>query len=585
MLAMLNKWHKFDLLWPRWVRLALGGVLLMGIGPASARQIWVDASDSRSADIGFGSREHPLRTIAYAASIADAGDVVTIKAGDYHEPEIVIPRSGKPGSPITFMAEQPGTVRLIGGNDVTDYTDDESLILWGKRPRQPENNELWTGATYITIRGLTLLNARGVAVAAGDGWRVEDCLIRAARFDGLVARGNDIAIERTVVENVGNNGMTGGFGRNIRISNSIIRRCNRMGNPPGGTSGASKFLWTHGLRIDGLISYDNFGSGFWLDWENYDYEITGSTLFGNHAGDALEKGKLVKQPWAGAGFWSEGNPGPGRITGNLIYSNRAAAIGILESKDVTIEDNDLYDCGVGIELRDMLRDDDETKRTHLIDNVVIRRNRFKAWTGDAAIATSIGHWQRGGKPRDYGVIVEGNYFDPGAVRSIVQWLSRKPATFSAAIDLLGSRGNQIRPIIPPAIRVTTHDTPLAEVRRAPGVRFRQIASDEAESLSIRQAITGHAIGQVVRVPAFGRTAFVQESPVASSCQVYDLATRAHLKLLLPSQAARQALQDADVRTHASLRPAWLSVRLTSVDPYALEAELLAALGTEGKEGG
>jgi hypothetical protein len=552
---------------------------------AAAREIWVDANAAGAAGPLRGTSDAPLRTIAAAAKVAVAGDVVTIRAGEYPEQTIAIPNSGTAGNPVVFQAERPGTVRIIGGPEVKEFTNDERPILFGTRPRRKDNNELWSGAQHVTLRGLTIANARGVAIAAGTGWRIEDCLITWPMFDGIVARGDDITVLRTVVENAGNNGMTGGFGRNIRIADSITRRCNRIGNAPGNTSGASKFLWTTGLRVHRHVSYDNFGSGWWMDWNNVDYEVAGSTIFGNHAGEAMEHGERVDQWWAGAGIWSEGNPGPGRIADNLIYSNTGAGIGLLESGRVTVEHNVIFDCARGIELRDMDREDvADHERQRAVRDLVIRDNRFKAWRDDAAIATSIGAWAKGPRPRDYRVAFRNNLFDPIAGSGILMWIEAEPFPQPEAMAMLeesggaGSEaagaGNRVTRLPAPAKTIGTVSTNLAAITAALPQRFRQVESDAVEKLSIRDAFAGRAIGEVIAIPALGRTAFEAATGGKWSCEVYDLATRAHVRLHLRSEADRDALGRA-VGVHASLEPAWVRVRVTRNDPYHLEAEYIS----------
>ncbi len=543
-------------------------------GHSAARVIWVDPTHASATDGGIGLKAQPLKTIKRAAAIARAGDVVTVLPGEYREKDIEIVFSGTRAQPIVFQAAFPGTVRVIGGPQVESYTRDESPILFGDRDRQAANHELWSGAEYITVRGMMFENAQGVAIAAGTGWRIEDCRVRWAMYDGIVARGDDITIARTVVEDSGNNGMTGGFGKNISIVDSIVRRSNRIGNAPGDTTGASKFLWTTGLRVAGLVSYDNFGSGWWMDWNNVDYSVTGCTIFGNHAGEAMQKGWLVNQYWAGSGIWTEGNPGPGRIADNLIYSNVGSGIGVLESMDVVVENNDIFDCGRGIELRDVLREDgaNDANRIRRVMNVTIRGNRIKAWRDDAAIATSVGEWSRGRDPSGYKVSFNGNVFDPVGDRSLLLWLNHTPLRQSPALNLLGE-SNKIEklPTLEPAIK--TYSTELRERDDPVDVRFRQVDSKEAEQRSILDALSGRAIGDTIVIPVAGRRAVTVREYGGWTCDVYDLAAATHARLMLPDEASVSLLKSI-LMPHATLKPVSLNVRLRSIDPYNIEAELL-----------
>lgn len=86
--------------------------------PASARDIFVAPSGDDSA---AGSAEAPLRTIAHAASLAQPGDTVQIRAGLYREGGIQ-PVSGTEGAPITFTAYQQENVIISAADPVTGWT-------------------------------------------------------------------------------------------------------------------------------------------------------------------------------------------------------------------------------------------------------------------------------------------------------------------------------------------------------------------------------------------------------------------------------------------------------------------------------
>jgi parallel beta-helix repeat protein len=559
--------------WRSWLCVAWCVVALgMGEGAAWGRVWVVQGSHARADDLAEGTADAPLRTIGGALKRIEGGDTVRIMPGTYREGALVVGVSGTADRPVVIEADRPGTV-VIDGGGATAQTNEEYPIWLGPPGRDSERPDRWEGAAYVTVRGLVLRHARGTALAAGTGWRVEDCLIAGANYDGIVPRGDDIVIERTVVQGAGNNGIAGGFGRNIVVRDCIIRRCNQYPHEAGNTSGATKFLQTDGLRIENLISYDNFGSGLWLDWDNVRYSISGCTIFGNHAGLSWKSdGGVIDQPWAAPGIWTEGNRGPGRIAGNLIYSNVSSGIGVLESSNLVIEDNTIFDCGAAIELRDLNREGDtpEPYRLRRIANVTIRNNRFVAWREEAAVFTSVGEWKAGRRPRDYGVRLEGNRYAPGAKGTLIQWLGRRAQTLEGAREGLRVEARGIvKAVKPDVTALGTHSTGEAELRSGDAGRFRQVASAEAESESFDRALRGLRVGSVARLAVFGRSAMTGAA-AERSCEAYDLAAHRAVRLHF-AQAGEAAAVERRVPEHAVLKPVYLTVRLTRLEPYAVEA--------------
>lgn len=76
----------------------------------------VDMQNPRASDDNPGTSELPFKTINKSAQIVEPGDIVIVKRGIYRE-HIRLSRSGKPGAPITFLADPPHSV-IVSGADV-----------------------------------------------------------------------------------------------------------------------------------------------------------------------------------------------------------------------------------------------------------------------------------------------------------------------------------------------------------------------------------------------------------------------------------------------------------------------------------
>lgn len=133
---------------------------------------WVDQASPVANDRSSGSQDKPFKTIARAARLARAGDVVFVRAGTYRE-NVVIKSSGTKESPIQFVAEKPGTVIVTGADVLSAWTraSDEQPVYraaWAKvfaidvrdgKPieHHPESEPLWGRAEQVIVDGKQLL--------------------------------------------------------------------------------------------------------------------------------------------------------------------------------------------------------------------------------------------------------------------------------------------------------------------------------------------------------------------------------------------------------------------------------------------
>src|SRR3954447_14546863 len=85
---------------------------------ASAREWFVRQADPNASDTADGSADHPLRTVNAAAQLAQAGDIVTVGAGVYHE--WVSPARGASANARIVYRSVPAHAALVRGTDVLD---------------------------------------------------------------------------------------------------------------------------------------------------------------------------------------------------------------------------------------------------------------------------------------------------------------------------------------------------------------------------------------------------------------------------------------------------------------------------------
>jgi len=369
--------------------------------------------------------------------------------------------------------------------------------------------------------------------------------------------------------------MSGGFGKNIVVKDCILRRCNRRGESPGGFVGACKFLATNGMKVQNLISYDHFGTGWWWDWDSVNYEFTGCTVFGIHAGTAIEGDRTLQQAWAAAGLWTEGNKGPALIANNTFYGTMGSAIGLLESSNVVVENNLCVDNAAGVEFRDVGREPgvSEENRTRHILNITVRNNRIKDWRW-GAFTTSVGEFKRGPNPMDYNVQFSGNVFDQGSNgKPFLIWSGLTANSLDSLMQVPGLADVGLADSVPfRGPKLSIHSTTATELHSKDPDRFVQVQSQDAEKISIDDALGDAGVGSTVQVPVFGRTAITQDGSV-KACDVYDLHLHRHVHLKLPDEAIASAVEQA-VTPYAILKPVYIRATLTKRDPYDIQANAI-----------
>jgi len=300
---------------------------------------YVDPSGN---DGNAGSQGSPFATIQKAATVARAGDVVTINSGAYNE-SVTVANAGTASAPIVFQAAQCGGPVLGGTNNQT-FTGASSSC----------------GAQYVTVRGLVFrkyatqditggqCQPSGAAVDACGNWTIDDCLFDHPGSVGVRAYANGITVTRTTIEYANGWSILGAGASmtnlisGLTVKDSVFHHGNYQGQAQASCSSSLKVLQSTGTTVENIESYSNEGPSWWFDWANYNWVVT-NNYFHDNTGDTSS------DSWAGVGFWAEGPGGGGVLAYNVITGMPGGGIGFLETQGHTAHHNYIY--GGGIQMR------------------------------------------------------------------------------------------------------------------------------------------------------------------------------------------------------------------------------------------
>ncbi len=178
----------------------------------------------------------------------------------------------------------------------------------------------------------------------GDGWIVEDNVIRQNHGTGIVVTDHGVVRGNQIIEN-GQLGITA-YGRDVVVSGNTIAGNNTTGFDYGWEGGGSKFKRTTGLLIDGNVVHDNFGPGLWTDIDNINSTIQNNVvrdnayigIFHEISYDAVIRDNVVE----GNGFhytvdlWGAGitvaASSDVEVTGNTVRNNAGGIVAIQQNR-------------------------------------------------------------------------------------------------------------------------------------------------------------------------------------------------------------------------------------------------------------
>lgn len=323
---------------------------------------------------------------------------------------------------------------LAAGKVYLDYTNNRIYIRdnpSGKLIEQAWATKIFTGTnTGVKIENLTVQMAASQAQKAaihptttGSNWIIDHNDIRFNHGFGVHA---EPAGTRVTYNHVHHNGQagTGGDGAGIIIDHNEVDHNNTAGYDDLWEAG-NKFS-SQNFTVTNNYYHDDFGPGIWCDID---------------CGTALISGNYVAHEW-GQGIFYEISCGPATIQNNILVGNYVAGISASASKNVDINNNQIYtDPGYTHELAGATIDDQRgiwhyqqdrgsgACGTYELTNVTTRNNSVELNGPDASYGGKNGLWtatQRTDLYSSMGNTFTGNTYHDTA------------ATFDFAWDICGS---------------------------------------------------------------------------------------------------------------------------------------------------
>jgi len=312
-------------------------------------------------------QQQQVRTIARALALVESGDTVIIHSGVYRE-AVVIEKSGKPDSPITFQAAAGAGVIMTGADRISEWSEvpgeghiystpwPHRFITWNRYNTHPDDDyhRLIGRCEQVFVNGYALRQVierdklvRGTFYVDLDGerlyvWNYDNqdvssskAMVEASVRDAILAvKGDYVTVkgirfryaanraQRGAVEFTGNHlaiddcvfEYTNASGASFRGEDIMVRRCTFQHNGQLGF-GASR---AHRLRMTGCTVRDNNIKGFNRGWE------AGGNKICLARGVVLENSTFVEN--RGNGIWFDIGNEDCTVRNCLIAFNEDAGI-------------------------------------------------------------------------------------------------------------------------------------------------------------------------------------------------------------------------------------------------------------------
>ena len=256
-------------------------VELLDAGPEAARYyVATNGNNSNS-----GSANAPFATLAKAASVANAGNLIYVRGGTYHwTSQVSLSRSGTAAQPIRVRA----------------YPGEHPLFDFSGEP---------SGSAGFQING--------------NCWRLYGLEIARAGHNGIKITGNSNVVERCVVHESGDTGIHMTVG-----SFNLVLNCDSYRNydpPIGGNADgfSAKFTLGPGNVFSGCRSWNNSDDG-WDLWQATNTVVIENCITFSNGFNVFDGPTNTSFNGNGNGFKLGGNYyfGPHRISHCISFGNK-----------------------------------------------------------------------------------------------------------------------------------------------------------------------------------------------------------------------------------------------------------------------
>lgn len=303
--------------WARvWLISAVVLLSLGGVNQAVSEELYVSPHGN---DAQSGTKQQPWRTLQHAVSMAQPGDTIFLKAGNYLE-DVHLSLSGQEKSPLTIAAV-PGekvTVRSliikpgVSHIQLKDFTV-QGYKYWGI--------ELSGDNHYITLSGLKIQGGEvGLRLTVGDSGGVPE--------DGPVSH---ITLEDCVIQNTVYAGVDGTPGpcnhltfRQVEVSGAGLH-----GEESYAADGIS-IEKGHYITVENCFVHDNGGDGIDLNSRDRQGRVPGIVVRGN---------RVVRNHLNGIKVWAGG-----RLERNAIWGqgDNPLVVGVFHCRAEVIHNTVAY---------------------------------------------------------------------------------------------------------------------------------------------------------------------------------------------------------------------------------------------------
>lgn len=295
---------------PPW-KVPLATCLLMMASGAQAVNLQVDNTSSGCKSTGPGTATSPFCQIGSAVAVANAGDTVDVRAGNYAE-TVKIERSGTAGSPLKIVA-RPG-VTVTSGTYAFDLA----------------------GVSYVEVRGFRIANTGSDAIRAvlcSDGVIADNTITFPAGIGINVRDSSDMVLSGNRVDNSGSYGAYLYRSQALTVTGGHVRFA---GQPVSGMTRSGIYLRdTNDSTVRGVLAANNTDAGIYTSGTS-----TNNLIRRNRATDNA-RGYVRAAP----GIEIRGASG-NTVSGNRSWGNEDTGVQIYSlASDNLVVDNIAYSNG------------------------------------------------------------------------------------------------------------------------------------------------------------------------------------------------------------------------------------------------